>query len=228
MLRWEIAHAIEWDVATRQDGFGPLAMRLYAPSDQADVRDLAERHGLTVERYFFEMSRSLSDLPPVPELDDVVLVDWDPSRSREAHHVVDGAFHDHWGHADRTDEMWDEATSSAAFRPGWSLLAIENTTGAVVGAALNCAYEQDWRATGISEGYTDQLAVAQTYRGRGIASALLRESMRRFALSGLEAAALGVDAENPSGALRLYEGLGYEQTSSTCAYGLLRPSHDLN
>jgi ribosomal protein S18 acetylase RimI-like enzyme len=102
------------------------------------------------------------------------------------------------------------------------LLAIESSTGTVVGAALNCAYEQDWRATGVREGYTDQLAVAQTHRGRGIASALLLASMRRFAISEMQAATLGVDAANPSGALRLYEGLGYEQTSSTCAYGLVR------
>lgn len=228
VLRWEVAHAIAWDLATRQDDYGPLAVRLYAPSDQADIRDLAEHHGFAVERYFFEMSRRLGDSPPVPALDDVVIVDWDAARSREAHHVVDRAFRDHWGHADRTDEMWDEATGSEAFRPGWSLLAIESTTGAVVGAALNCAYEQDWRATGITEGYTDQLAVAHSHRGRGIASALLWESMRRFALSGMEAAALGVDAVNPSGALRLYEGLGYAQTSSTCAYGLVRLPHDSN
>jgi mycothiol synthase len=43
----------------------------------------------------------------------------------------------------------------------------------------------------------------------------------------MEAAALGVDAANPSGALRLYEGLGYEQTSSTCTYGFLRPPDDV-
>jgi mycothiol synthase len=227
VLRWEIAHAIEWDRATRDDGYGPPVMRLHAPCQQTDLRDLAERHGLVVERYFFEMSRRLGSPPPVPQLDDVVILGWDAGRSREAHHVVDRAFHDHWGHTDRTDEMWDEVTSAAAFRLDWSLLAIERTTGAVVGAALNCAYEQDWRATGVTEGYTDQLAVARSHRGRGIARALLLESMRRFAVSGMEAAALGVDAANPSGALRLYEGLGYEQTSNTCTYGFLRPPDDV-
>ena len=49
--------------------------------------------------------------------------------------------------------------------------------------------------------------------------------MRRFAISGMQAATLGVDAANSSGALRLYESLGYVQASSTCAYGLVRPSH---
>ncbi|MCD4525456.1 GNAT family N-acetyltransferase [Nocardioides sp. cx-173] len=224
VLRWEVAHALAWDQATREEGYGPLTLRLYAPSDQADVRDLAERQGLAVERYFFEMSRQISELPPVPDLDDVAVIDWDPARSRETHHVVDLAFHDHWGHVDRTDEMWDEVTASEAFRAEWSLVAIERATGAVVGAALNCAYEQDWQATGVTEGYTDELAVARSHRGRGIASALLVESMRRFAISDMQAAALSVDAANPSEALRLYESLGYEQISSTCAHGLASPS----
>ena len=222
VLRWEMAHGIEWDLATRQVDYGPLVMRLHAPSDQVDVRDLAERHGLAIERYFFAMSRRLGDSPLVSELDSVRVVGWDAARSREVHRMVDRAFQDHQGHTDRTDEMWDEVIGSTDFRPEWSVLAIDGNTEAVIGAALNCAYEQDWRATGITEGYTEQLAVVRSHRGRGIASALLKESMRRFAASGMEAAALGVDAANPSGALRLYERLGYEQTASTCVYELVR------
>ncbi len=218
VLRWQMAHGVEWDRATRQKGFGPLVLRLYAPVEQTDVRDLAERHDLTVERYFFEMSRRLGEPVMSSPPEGVRIVDWDDGRSREVHRVVDTAFRDHWGHVDRTDEMWAETVAGHAFRAEWSALAIESSTGALVGAALNCAYEQDWQAKGFTEGYTDELAVAATHRGRGIASALLRESMRRFAASGMHAAALGVDAANPSGALRLYEALGYEQTASTCVH----------
>ena len=195
-----------------------MVMRLYAPTDQADVRDLAERHHLPVERYFFEMSRRLREpTTPVP-LVGIHVVDWDVARSSEIHRVVDAAFGDHWGHVDRTDEMWEEAVTGHAFRPEWSVLALDDADGSVVGAALNCAFEQDWKAQGFTQGYTDELAVAATHRGRGVASALLRESMRRFAASGMDAAGLGVDAANPSGALRLYAGLGYEQTASTCVH----------
>ena len=199
-------------------------MRLYAPTDQRDVRDLAERHGLGVERWFFEMSRPLDDVPGAPAVPGVRIVGWDPARSREVHRVVDDAFADHWGHVARTDEMWDEGVGSHDFRPDWSVLALDEGTGAVVGAALSCAYEQDWRATGVTEGYTDELGVARSHRGRGVASALLEESMRRYAAAGMQAAALGVDAANPSGALRLYEGLGYRQTAGTCVHQLEVPA----
>jgi ribosomal protein S18 acetylase RimI-like enzyme len=220
VLRWEVAHGTEWDRATRRPGYGPLVMRLHAPADQHDVRDLAARHGLAVERWFFEMSRPLDEVPAARAVPGVRIVGWDPARTREVHGVVDGAFADHWGHADRTDEMWDEVVRSQDFRPEWSVLALDESTGAVVGAALGCAYEQDWRATGVTEGYTDELGVARSHRGRGVATALLEESMRRYAAAGMQAAALGVDAANPSGALRLYEGLGYRQTASTCVLQL--------
>lgn len=220
VLRWQLAHGVEWDRATRQPGFGPLVMRLHAPTDQADVRDLAERHHLPVERYFFEMSRPLREPLPVVPLHGIDIVDWDVARSSEIHRVVDTAFGDHWGHVDRTTQMWEEAVTAHAFRPEWSVLAIDHSTGNVVGAAFNCAYEQDWEPQGYTEGYTDELAVAATHRGRGIASALLRESMRRFAAAGLDAAGLGVDSANPTGALRLYVSLGYEQTAGTCVHQL--------
>lgn len=223
VLRWQLAHGIAWDLATRRVGYGPLTMRLLAPVDQNDVRDMAARHGLAVERYFFEMARALDGAPPVPEVDGVRIVGWDAGRSREVHKMVDQAFRDHWGHADRTDQMWDEVVTAQAFRAGWSVLAIDDTTQAVVGAALNCAYEQDWVATGSREGYTDELAVVTTHRGSGIASALLCESMRRFAASEMDAAALGVDTANASGALRLYESLGYELRTTTCVHQYVHP-----
>lgn len=105
VLAWEIAHALEWDEATRTGDHGPLVMRLYAPTGQSDVRDLANRHGLPTERYFIELSRSLAAIPVTAPPDGVRIVGWDPARSREVHHVIDDAFHDHWGHTDRTDEM---------------------------------------------------------------------------------------------------------------------------
>jgi GNAT superfamily N-acetyltransferase len=222
VLQWQLAHALEWDGATRRPGYGPLVVNLYAPVDQHDVRDLADRHGLEVERYFIELSRSLAAPMPPPAVPGVRIVGWDHGRSAEIHAVVDTAFRDHWGHADRTPEMWHEVVTAQAFRPEWSVLAVDEDTDAVVGAALNCAYEQDWAANGSPEGYTDQLAVAATHRGRGIAGARLAESMRRFTSSGMQVAAIGVDAANPSGALRLYTGLGYEPRASTCVHRLSR------
>ncbi|OFE15571.1 hypothetical protein BA895_22435 [Humibacillus sp. DSM 29435] len=222
VLRWELAHGHEWDRTTRQPGYGPLVMRLGAPTAQTDVRDLAVRHGLATERYFFEMSQPLTAAAHEPTVDGVRLLDWHPERSAEVHAVVNAAFRDHWGHTDSTAEMWQEQLASHAFRPTWSVIAVDELTDEVVGAALNVAWEQDWAPQGYTEGYTDVLAVLRSHRGRGVATALLLASMRRFSVGGLDAAGLGVDAANPSGALRLCETLGYRQTASTCIHQLTR------
>lgn len=197
-------------------------MRLGAPTAQADVRDLAVRHGLATERYFFEMSQRLTAPADVPTLDGIRLLDWDAPRSTEVHAVPNTAFRDHWGHADSTSEMWQEQLTSHAYRPRWSVIAVDEATDEVVGVAFNVAWEQDWGPQGYPEGYTDELAVLRSHRGRGIATGLLLASMRRFADDGLDAAGLGVDAANPSGALRLDEALGYRQTASTCIHQLTR------
>lgn len=219
VLGWEVAHARSWDVATREPGHGPLVMRLYAPTGQADVRDLADRHGLTVARHFYEMVRPLGPVE-VPALDGIRIVEWEPARSAEAHAVLNAAFRDHWGRVDTTPEMWQEGLDAEAFRPQWSLLAIDEATDAVVAVALGCAYEQDW-SEGHRQGYTDELGVLREYRGRGIARAMLLESMRRFAADGMDEASLGVDTHNESGALRLYESLGYVVEASTCVHELV-------
>jgi ribosomal protein S18 acetylase RimI-like enzyme len=54
--------------------------------------------------------------------------------------------------------------------------------------------------------------VRRPWRRRGIASALLADSLSALRDRGLAEAALGVDAENPR-ALALYEGLGFKTAS---------------
>ncbi|MCM0620020.1 GNAT family N-acetyltransferase [Nocardioides bruguierae] len=223
VLAWQLAHARAWDEATREPGHGPLVARLYAPVGQGDVRDLATRHGLEVARYFTEMTRPLTDLPAPRGVPGVRLVDLDLARSAEIHRVLDTAFADHWGHADRTDDVWADQIGSSVVRPAWSVMALDEGTGAIVGVALSCAYEQDWAAEGRSQGYTDELGVLRSHRGRGVATALLVDSMHRFAAAGLDSAGLGVDTANPSGALGLYRSLGYTDEAATCVHEWSRP-----
>lgn len=219
VLDWEMAHGRAWHQTTRQDGFGPLRMRLLAPVDQDDIRDLATRAGLAVARYYFEMERSLTDIPNRSCPAGILITPWDPDLSDETRQVRNQAFRDHWGHTDASPQMWADRLAATAFRPEWSLLARDADTLAVVGVAMNCAYEQDW-SDDHREGYTDELGVLRNYRGRGVAKALLIESMHRFQEARMDAATLGVDTQNPSGAVGLYQGLGYRRTASTCIHEL--------
>jgi len=222
VMTWQVAHAAAWDRATREPGHGPLVLRLQVPQGHAAARALAERFGIGVVRYFVDMARPTTPLEVRPARG-VRITGWDPARSARAHRVIDEAFADHWGHFTHTEEMWAELTTSHAFRPDWSVLAVDEQSDEVVGVALNCAYPQDWEATGITQGYTDMLGVLRSHRGRGVAPALLAASVARFAASGMDRAGLDVDVVNPSGALGLYERLGYVRESVSCVHELELP-----
>jgi ribosomal protein S18 acetylase RimI-like enzyme len=56
--------------------------------------------------------------------------------------------------------------------------------------------------------WVGSIGVVPAWRCRGLALALLRDSFRRFREAGETIGALGVDAENPTGAVQLYERAG--------------------
>ena len=57
-------------------------------------------------------------------------------------------------------------------------------------------------------GWVGSLAVRRPWRRRGLGEALLRDAFLRFAERGKRSAGLGVDAENTTGAVALYERVG--------------------
>jgi ribosomal protein S18 acetylase RimI-like enzyme len=88
-------------------------------------------------------------------------------------------------------------TEHDSFDPACWFLAVER--GSLVGACL-C-----WR-----EGWVKDLAVAEGGRGRGLGEALLRHAFARLYERGVPRVGLKVDAENPTGAIRLYERAGMQ------------------
>jgi ribosomal protein S18 acetylase RimI-like enzyme len=61
-------------------------------------------------------------------------------------------------------------------------------------------------------GYTEGISVRRPWRRQGVARGLLTRSIKMFQEMGMEETALGVDVENPRGALNLYESVGYKET----------------
>lgn len=56
--------------------------------------------------------------------------------------------------------------------------------------------------------WIEEVAVRPAWRRRGLGEALLRTAFLRLHAAGLRSVELGVDAENPTGAVRLYERVG--------------------
>ncbi len=124
----------------------------------------------------------------------------EPDRDlRRVHAIFVEAFSGEWGYRPIPFEEWvGLEVETHSYDPSLWLLA---TDGAEAVGALSGVVRGD-------RGWVDELGVRAPWRGRGIASALLRRAFATFASRGLARVMLNVDAENSTGAVRLYEGVG--------------------
>jgi ribosomal protein S18 acetylase RimI-like enzyme len=75
-------------------------------------------------------------------------------------------------------------------------------------------------------GYTEFISVRRPWRGKGLAKALIAESIRMFTEMGMQETALGVDTENPSSALKLYQKMGYVENPEKTFLVITKPLVD--
>lgn len=71
---------------------------------------------------------------------------------------------------------------------------------------------------GRQRGYTEFISVRRPYRRRGLARALIAESLRVQKAQGMTESALMVDSENPTGATRVYDDCGFRVVEQSAAY----------
>jgi mycothiol synthase len=132
--------------------------------------------------------------------------------------VANTAFRDHWGHTEAKLEEFAHWVKMPHFRPELWFLAEEESSGKVVGLGLNII-DPDWIAqTGRQEGYVDTLAVLREHRGRGLGTALLMQSLHALRRAGMEGAHLHADADNVTGAMRLYRRAGFSIRKTSFAF----------
>ncbi|CAN7317747.1 GNAT family N-acetyltransferase [Arthrobacter sp. LjRoot14] len=206
---------------SRAGGSVPVPrLRIHMEQQHEHQQQLFRKAGFRVVRYFNEMHRHLDGVPlPVVRLDDRLdLVTMRPEFSEGVRLAHNAAFRDHWGSEPRDEESWGFTVNDPQARPDLSAVVLDRASGIVAGYQL-ASHDPDSAASrGYSEGYTDLLGVRREYRGRGIAQALLADAMRRFAAAGMDRASLDVDSENPTGALALYEKMGYAAVNRSLAW----------
>ena len=170
---------------------------------------LHEAAGFRPARWYFDMRRDLREpLPAMPDLGSLRLMAYEAPLAQPLLAIHNEAFRDHWGSEPLTPEIWNrEFVGDPFFRGDLSFVVLEGEE--IAGYSVNYVVESDWEATGVREGWVGQLGVRRPWRKRGVATALLVRSMEAFRAAGLEAATLGVDAENPTGALGVYERVGF-------------------
>ena len=169
---------------------------------------LFERHGFEPSRYFTENLRDLSGHIDESLLDrQLVARSWSDEVSRDALAVHNDAFTEHWGSQPIDPDQWGTYHANEFFQPQTSWVVYDGDTPV---AYMQCSrYPHDWEDRGRTEAWIEGIGTIESYRGRGIASALITMALRSFRDDGMEYAILGVDSENSTGANRIYERLGF-------------------
>lgn len=177
--------------------------------------------GFAPTRWFRELRRPLGLEIPRIDLDGFLSIEpWTPELDEAAWRAHNQAWSQGVGSGAMSLEEW--RAGRTYFAPRWSFVALDRSgdRGRVAGYLLSSRYEQDWPALGWREGYTDMLGVLADYRSRSVAPALLTAAMRAYAADAMQYAATGVDSDNPTGAVDLYEALGYAPTPGQVLYSL--------
>lgn len=215
MLAWaddrmaEIAHARPHEGET-------FAQTWVEGGDAATIRAV-ESAGYEVAQVYAEMTRSLLD--PIPDHPLPAGVEIRPVSDADRRRVWEAdqeAFRDHVGFSMGTEEDYREFASRPTMDP--SLWKVAFAGGDIAGQVLNYVDAGENAALGIKRGWTEWISTQREWRGRGLAKALITDSMRMLREMGLEEAALGVHTANPTGAFALYNGLGYVMASQTYEY----------
>lgn len=209
MLKWLEARARR-EFAGANTG-SPQLLRTSCLGHQADRITLFEHNGFQAMRYSYQMQRSLAEpVEEIPLPDGLRWTQWTRQLDLPLMHAFNAAFSEQWGLQTMNEAAWREFfTGVPQFRGDLTCLVMDGE--AILGFCVNWVQGEAQER----EGWIEAIGVIPSWRGRGIASALLAKSLQMFRDEHLERAGLDVDAQNPTGALRLYEKHGFKIAKET-------------
>ncbi|MFC7406098.1 GNAT family N-acetyltransferase [Georgenia alba] len=220
VMDWQIARARQMlSVADGADTEVPARIVVHVDDDMDGLAHLVSLRGFAPRRHYSQLRRDLSE--PIPEVSlahPLTVVPWSPALDDAVRRAHNAAFRELWGAQPLSVAAWQEERSHHVAT--WSFVALDRSSdrAQVAGYLMSGRYEQDWDALGWTEGYTEILGVLPAWRGRHVATALLSHAMRAYAEDGMQYAGLDVDADDPTGAIGLFERLGYERVRGSAVY----------
>lgn len=177
-----------------------------AVADEVDerYRRLLAGRGYRIVRASYRMSAVFGRPPPEPQLPAGITVrTYRPGEEDKAvHAAVTDAFSEGWDFMPKPFDEFLHWTTTANSDPTLCWVAEDGEQLAGVCLCRPTAQGDETR------GWVETLGVLRPWRGRGLGRALLLTAFREFHRRGRAGAALAVDTENVTGAVRLYESVG--------------------
>jgi mycothiol synthase len=189
---------------------GAARLRASVVRGDSGGRALFEQRGFVPVRRGYRMVIDLAGEPPAPSWPAGFSVE--PLRlgeERVLYEVLEEAFAEEWGRPHRSFEEWQRSIlAMESFDPGLCFLV---RRGDEMAAAETCSLR-------FGIGWIGSIGVLKPWRRRGLGRALLLHSFGELYRRGEARIGLGVDAENPTGATRLYESVGMRVAWQADAY----------
>ena len=214
LLAWNEARLRE--IAADHDVPTKLVQAFVADANEA-ASALIREAGYEPVTYMAQMVRpSVDDVPDHPLPDGLEIR---PVRDEDIRTIWEAdveAFKDHWGFVDQSEEDYQRFIEFPYHDPtlwkiAWDGEGVAGQVKSFIDTAQNDAH-------GRQRGWTESISTSRRWRRRGVAKALIVESIRELAARGMTEVALGVHTENPNGAYALYDGLGYELVRTWTTY----------
>lgn len=184
---------------------------------EKEWREILEKNGYAVIRHGFTMVRkNLDDIPDCPLPPGIEVRPVLPDHYRKIWDADVLASQDSWLSLKAEDEWYQYWLTGRLFQPELWQVAWDGDR--VAGAVQNWIDIEENAKYGLKRGWTENIHVGREWRGKGLAQALIARSFRVLRDRGMEEAALGVDAMNPTGALHLYTKMGFTVYKKSYTY----------
>lgn len=196
---WILGMAEEWSHARVTNE--PIVLRHVVNAHVSEKMERMARWGYQAVRHAWLMRIMLAQPPPAPVVPEgIVLRAFERGRDEHiAHATIQETFRDLWQHQDVPYDEWaNYIFRNDYWSPELSYLAFDGDE--IAAASIVMLYP--------TEGWVQQFGVRRPWRTRGLGLALLHTIFTELHRRGAVQAGLEVDAQNPSGALRLYERAG--------------------
>ena len=178
------------------------------------MREALESFGMEVIRTYWHMKRLLDPQAKAEATKQLFEIRLVSSRAdlETWWALHQDAFSNHFGFAPRPKDLWIEQTTSAGtMDPEGCFIGFYEGEPAGFVQLANANYH-------LNGGYVDLIGVAHKFQGLGLGQVLLQHAINYSVDQGREFIELNVDTGNESGALKLYEKLGFKPNSSWVQY----------
>ncbi|MEX0710166.1 MAG: GNAT family N-acetyltransferase [Chloroflexota bacterium] len=215
LLRW--VEARQRSVAATHPTNVERRLQSWAHEKEAGRIALLEGRGYHVVRNDFVMERpNLDDIPELPLPPGIELRPARVEHLRRIWETEVEVFRDHWGAIDDSEDSFERKRTDP--RRDMSLWVVAWQGDELVGQVLNRIDHDANAELGMKRGWVNSVGVRRAWRKQGIGRALVAESLRVLRDAGMTTAGLGVDAENGTGALGIYQAVGFAVTETERVY----------